>query len=221
MELHTTTYDGRLAFLFVDEQERVVNYPTRWMRSMTNSPANYPEGTLRRYAEKVRDLGAFLEAHDVYGQVPVDDALVQLSRVAVSKFYASLQAAGLKAATVRLAEAAVRSFTQWMSTDEAKYAHPRILFPKGEKLLTPPTQNRLPRYLTHRQVIQLAGTLRFEAQRLVLHFMFDTGLRVSEVPRVRLRDLPDWHHFPDGQMYFPLEVRGSKGRGSQLKARET
>lgn len=221
MQLHTSTFEGRIAFLFVDEQERVVEYPTEWMRSMASSPKKYPDGTLRRYAEKLRDFGSFLEGHEIYGQVPLDDALAGLTRVPVSKFYTSLQAGGLKAATVRLAEAAIRSFTQWMSTDEAKYAHSRTMFPKGSKLLTPPPQNRLPRYLTHLQVVKLSEALRFEAQRLVMHFMFDTGVRVSEVPRVRLKDLPDWHHYPEGQMYFPLEIRGSKGRGGELKARST
>ena len=221
MELHTTRYDGRIAFLFVDEQERVVEYPTEWMRSLARSPRNYPDGTLCRYAEKFRDFGSFLEDHEVYGQVRLDAALAGLTRIPVSKFYTSLQAQGLKAATVRLAEAAIRSFTQWMSTDEARYAHSRTMFPKGSKLLTPAPQNRLPRYLTPLQIIQLLQALRFEAQRLVLHFMFDTGVRVSEVARVRLKDLPDWHHFPDGQMYFPLEIRGSKGRGGEPKARST
>jgi integrase/recombinase XerC len=221
MELHVSTYDGRIAFLFVDEQERVVEYPTEFMRSLGLAPRNYPDGTLERYAEKIRDLGAFIESDQVLGQVRVDDAFATMTRLHVSAFYKSLQDAGLKPATVRLAESAVRRFTQWMSTDEAKYMHRRELFPKGSTLLTPPPQNRQPRYLTHRQVIAVSQALRFEAQRLAVHFMFDTGLRVSEVPRVLLSDLPDWHHYPEGQMYFPLVVRGSKARGRDFKTRMT
>jgi integrase/recombinase XerD len=214
VDLHISKFEGRIAFLFVDSKERIVEYPTGWMRSMVRSPRRYPDGTLCRYAEKVRDFGTYLEGHKVYGQARLDDAFASLSRIPVSDFYTALQAAGLKAATVRLAEASVRSFTQWMSTDEAKYAHSRTLFPKGSNLLTSAPQNQLPRFLTYLQVIELSKMLRYEAQRLVVHFMFDTGLRVSEVPRVLLRELPDWHHYPDGQMYFPLDV---PSRPSDLK----
>lgn len=221
MRLHVSKYEGRPAHLFVDDEERVVELPTEFLRSLGTSSNRPAPGTISRYAEKVRDLCTFLELHEVYGQLRVDDALTNLKLTAVSEFYKSLQAVGQKASTVRLAEAAVRRFMNWLNSDEARYVHKRPLYPENAPSRTPPPGVQQPRYLTSSQVILLVQALRFEAQRLVVHFIFDTGLRVSELPRVRKIDLPDWRHYPDGQMYFPLIVKGSKGRGGVLKERQT
>ncbi|MCT7307118.1 tyrosine-type recombinase/integrase [Ralstonia wenshanensis] len=221
MELHVTTYEGREAFLFLDDEERIVELPTEWLRSLTKGAQKVASGTLHRYAEKIRDLITFLGNHEIYGQWRVDDAIRNLNRIVLNEFYLSLQAAGLKESTVRLAEAATRRFTNWLNTDEAGYVHARALYGEGSAFLTPAPTKRLPRYLTPAQVTSLLTNLHYEAQRLVVHFMFDTGLRISEVPRVMRRDIPDWRHYPEGQMYFPLLVRGSKGRGGQVKERYT
>lgn len=221
MPLHITEYEGKPAFLFLDEEERVIELPTEYFRSLVTSPKTSAPGTLQRYAEKVRDLCIFLENHDVYGQLRVDDALKTLKVPAISEFYKELQTAGQEASTVRLAESAVRKFTNWLNTDEAKYVHKRPLYPESAPYRTPAPTKKQPRYLTSHQVIELLQTLHYEAQRLVVHFIYDTGLRISEVSRVRKTDLPDWRHYPNGQMYFPLIVKGSKGRGGKYKERQT
>lgn len=221
MPLHITEYEGKPAFLFLDEEERVIELPTEYLRSLVTSPKKSAPGTIQRYAEKVRDLCSFLETHDVYGQLRVDDALRTLKVPAVSAFYMALQARGQEPTTVRLAESAIRRFTNWLNSDEAKYVHQRPLYPENAPYRTPAPSKKQPRYLTSNQVIQLLQTLHYEAQRLVVHFIYDTGLRISEVSRVRKTDLPDWRHYPDGQMYFPLIVKGSKGRGGKHKERQT
>ena len=221
MPLHVTKYEGQPAFLFLDEEERVVELPTEFLRSLVSSPKKSAPGTIQRYAEKIRDLCIFLENHDVYGQLRVNDALKTLKVPAISAFYKALQTAGQEASTVRLAESAVRRFTNWLNSDEAKYVHKRPLYPENAPYRTSAPTKRQPRYLTPQQVIELLQGLHYEAQRLVAHFIYDTGLRVSEVSRVRKSDLPDWRHYPEGQMYFPLIVKGSKGRGGKFKERQT
>ncbi|AZG13805.1 tyrosine-type recombinase/integrase [Cupriavidus pauculus] len=221
MDISWTTYDSHLAFLFVDEQERIIEFPTEWMRSQAKSAKKLADGTQHRYAEKVRDLCRFLGRHPIYGQWRVDDALRRMNRVMLNEFYRSLESLGQGPAAVRLAEVAIKEFTNWLNSDEANYAHTRPLYPEHAPLITPPPIKRIPRYLTEQQVIQLLSGLHYEAQRLVVHFVYDTGLRISEVPRVLKSDLPDWRHYPDGMMYFPLLVRGSKGRARQLKERYT
>lgn len=221
MPLHITQYESKPAFLFIDEEERVIELPTEYFRSLVTSPKTFAPGSLKRYAEKVRDLCSFLETHEVYGQLRVDDALRNLKIPAASAFYKALQGAGQGASTVRLAEVATRGFTNWLNSDEAKYVHRQPIYPENAQYRTPSPTKKQPRYLTHLQVIELIQTLHYEAQRLVVHFIYDTGLRISEVPRVRKSDLPDWRHYPEGQMYFPLIVKGSKGRGGKFKERQT
>ena len=45
------------------------------------------------------------------------------------------------------------------------------------------------------------------------------GCVLSEAERLLKRELPDPRNFPDGLKYYPLYVRGSKGRGGQIKER--
>jgi integrase/recombinase XerD len=221
MQLHSTAFKDRPAFLFIDEEERVVELPTEWLRSLADAAKRVAPGTLLRYAEKIRDLCGFLSDHPIHGQWRIDDGIRNIDRIVLNQFYRSLQAKGQQAATVRLAEAAVRSFTSWLNSDEAGYVHSRPLYPQNSPSLTPVPVKRIPRYLTPPQVVNLLQALHYEAQRLVVHFLFDTGLRISEIPRVLKDDLPEWRHYPEGQMYFPLLVKGSKGRGGQIKERYT
>jgi integrase/recombinase XerD len=221
MELHKTTYEGRQAYLFVDDEERIVERPTEFFRWQVKSARKPAKGTLDRYSEKIRDFCNFLEGHEVYGQMRLDDAIELLRRPIVNAFYKSLQDSGQGESSVRLAEAAVRKFTNWLNTDAANYVHKRPIYPEKSEGMTPSVTGRKPRWLDADDVIKLLKHMHFEAQRLVTHFMYDTGLRISEVPRVLLVDLLDWHHYPDGQMYFPLLVRGSKGRNRQIKERYT
>lgn len=160
MYLHVAKYEGHPAYLFIDDDERVIELPTEFLRSLIASPNRPAPGAMRRYAEKVRDLCSFLENHDVYGQLRIDDALKNLKRPALSSFFMSLQAAGQEASTVRLAEAAVRRFTNWLNTEEARYVHKRPLYPDNAPLFTPAPAKRQPRYLTKPQVIQLLQALR-------------------------------------------------------------
>jgi len=219
MHLHVGTFEGKRALLFLDKEERIVDLPTRFFRSLSNSSRKLAPDTISRYSVKIRDLCGFLEADPVYGQFRIDDALACLKRPALQRFYSSLQDAGRETATVRLAEAAVRCFANWLNSDESGYVHERNIYPEIGGALTPAPSKRQPRYLTEFEVIQLINAQRYEAQRLVVHFMYDTGVRISEVERVLATDLPDWRHYPEGQMYFPLFIRGSKGRGGNIKQR--
>ncbi len=221
MDLHVTEYEGKVAFLFIDADERIVEFATEFMRSLCKSARKFPKGTLVVYAQKLRDLCVYLENHPVYGRLSIDDALKLLKRPAVEAFYLALQTQGLGEHTVRLAESTVRRFTSWMNSDEANYAHARPIYPDGAAHLTPKPTRRNPKYLKHDQVVTLILCLRFEAQRLALHFLYETGIRISELPRVLKLDLPDWTQYPANQMYFPLLIRGSKGRGGQIKQRYT
>lgn len=72
-----------------------------------------------------------------------------------------------------------------------------------------------------------------ERERVLLQFLYDSGLRRSELPRVTLQDFQDTRRFnsesfissntdqPIHANYVPLKVKGSKGRGNQIKPRWT
>lgn len=70
-----------------------------------------------------------------------------------------------------------------------------------------------------------------ERERVLLQFLYDSGLRRSELPKVSLEDFKDTISFNSESLitrdtdlpiyadYVPLRVKGSKGRGNQIKPR--
>ncbi len=221
MEIHQAQDShGRPAFLALDSHERIVVLPTDYLRSLSLSPAKRADRTLVEYSLRLRELCRYLQAHPVYGALRLDDAIGALDLRSIDEFYQSLQARGLAASTVRGIEAVTRGFTKWLTSEEAGRVHSRWVYGRSS-YRTPAPSSRVPRYLVPSQVVALLQGMHWETQRLIGHFIYDTGLRVSEVPRVLRIDLPLPEEYPSDQMYYPLFVRGSKGRGDQLKPRYT
>lgn len=220
MEVHRSRSDRKPSFLLLDTTERVAVLPTDFIHSLERSAQQMATGTLDLYAGRIRDFCSFLEGHEVYGQVCVDDALRAVGLPLLDEFFRACTARGLSTSTVRGYEVVLRKFTNWLTTEEAGRARERAIY-ENLSYRTPAPSKRMPRYLTVEEVIVLLQGMRWEVQRLIAHFIFDTGLRVSEVPRVLKQDIPLLEQYPATQMYFPLFVRGSKGRGGEIKQRYT
>ena len=206
--------------MLLDESERVATLPTNFIQSLERSPRQRSQATLDLYARRLRDFCSFLEDHPVFGQYRVDEAVRALGLPVMDEFYRACSARGLGASTIRGYEVLLKQFTDWLSTEESGRVRERALY-TNITYRTPRPQLRMPRYLTLDQVIELLKGMHWEAQRLVAHFIYDTGLRASEVPRVLKSDLPVFEHYPSSLMYFPLFVRGSKARGKEFKERYT
>lgn len=79
----------------------------------------------------------------------------------------------------------------------------------------------------------LIQSTRLERERVILQFLYDSGVRRSELIRVTLKDFRDTVNFnsekfisvdsdqPIHADYVPLAIKGSKGRGNQIKPRWT
>jgi integrase/recombinase XerC len=220
MEVHRSRTSIKPSFLLLDSAERVAILPTNFIQSLERSPQKKADGTLVLYASRIRDFCSFLEEHEVYGQVSLDDALRAMGLPLLDEFYSACAARRLERQTVRGYEVVLKLFTDWLTTEEASRARTTAIY-ENLPYRTPAPSKRMPRYLMVDEVITLLQGMHWEVQRLIAHFIFDTGLRVSEVPRVLKNDLPLFEQYPSTQMYFPLFVRGSKGRGGEIKERYT
>lgn len=220
MDIHRSAINGRPAYLILDSSEQVVELATDFMRSVALSTKNRADGTLELYAGKLRDFCAFLESHPILGQVRTDDAIVALSLPVIDEFYRACVARGLKTSTIRGYEVVIKLFTEWLSTEDAGKVHKVFLY-EHTPFRTATPRRKMPRFLTPTQVVNLLQHMHWEVQRTATHFIYDTGVRISEVSRMRKSDLPDPSHYPAGQNYFPLFVHGSKGRGGETKERYT
>lgn len=217
MILHSWMNGDTERFSFLDDLERIVELPTGFMKTKAGQLATKSRPV---YARRIRDLCQFLENHEVFRQVRVDLAIREMSLIVIEDFYRDREAFGLSSSTVRGYEITIREFCKWLTSAQSGYAMGRSLY-EGQRFLTKSPATRLPRLTTVELVIALLKHMNFEEHRLVAHFVYDTGLRLSEVPRMRKSDIPDPLLYPRDTMYFPLFVSGSKGRGNQRKPRTT
>lgn len=107
------------------------------------------------------------------------------------------------------------------NSDYSGYLHERPLFALGEKRAAAAPSKKLPRSLSFEKIVELSQRCHHEAQRLLIHGAYDTGIRASEIPLITKADLPDINRFPPDWNYFGLHVKGSKARGRNFKERKT
>lgn len=172
------------------------------------------------YASRLRRFCQYLEYHPAFGQVQVDVAIKSLSLIVVEDFLISLDAKGLMSSTVRGYEITIREFCKWLCSSQSGYALKQDLYANQNFISRKPV-TRLPNLTDASTVIKLLSRLNFEEHRLVAHFIYDTGLRISEVPRVLKSDIPNPTEYPPDTAYYPLFVSGSKGPKDQPKGRVT
>ncbi|VTU32019.1 site-specific tyrosine recombinase XerC [Variovorax sp. RA8] len=203
--------------LFLDDRERVVELATGFVE---HKSGKLSAKSIPLYARRIRDLCAYLERHEVFSAVRVDVALTQLSLSVIKDFLRDREALGHKSQTLRGYEITIRELCKWLPSAEAGNALSRDPFVSDSWLTAKPI-SELPALTTVDVVIRLLMHMNFEEHRMVAHFMFDTGLRISEVGRVLKSDIPDPTQYPRSVMYFPLFVRGVKGRQDEVNHRAT
>lgn len=217
MIVHSWSDEHVVRFTFLDDQERIAVLPTSFIKSKARRLSIKSRET---YVSRTKGFCSFLESHPAFGQVRVDVALRALNLRIVEDFYHQLERQGLSSSTVRGHEITVKEFCKWLASSHSGQVHKNSLY-KDIKFLTKKPSTRLPPLIDAVSVIRLLSVMNFEEHRLIGHFIYDTGLRISEIPRVLKSDIPDPILYPRETMYFPLFVAGSKGLGDQLKPRTT
>lgn len=217
MIVHSWTDIDTVRYTFFSDRERITELPTAFIKAKAFRLA---KKSLAVYARRLRDFCDFLEHHQVYRIIEVDEALKNTSLMLIEDFFKTLDARALSSSTIRGYEITIREFCKWLSSSHAGNILNKDIY-AGQTFLTKSPSTRLPALINSEKVISLIKCLNFEEQRLVAHFIYDTGLRISEVPRVLKSDIPNPMDFHRDVMYFPLIVSGSKGKGDQFKERVT
>lgn len=220
MHLHVSNQSGVKSYLFLDDSERVAILPTNYIKDLASSPKKYSFGTLDLYSRRMESLCDFLEQHHVFGQVSVDQAISKINLTLLDEYYLSLNNRGLGASTVRGHEVVVKGFTDWLTTVQAGHIHNSSIYRNVKYRTTAPTKS-MPKFVVAEEVVKLCEGMHWEIQRLVTHVMFDTGMRVSEVARLLKSEVPLLENYSTSTEFFPLFIRGSKGRGRNYKERYT
>ena len=136
--------------------------------------------TIRAYQGDLRDFLAFLEEEGL----PLDRA----DRIEMRRYLARLRQRGLSPATLGRKVASLKAFFRFLREEGTLKTDP------ASALRAPRKARRLPRLLTEEEVTRLLEIpLRRDffgiRDRAILEVLYSTGVRVSELTRMRLGDL--------------------------------
>jgi len=218
LTLSATTVGGWKIYTYFNDGI-IVELPTKWLRALSCRP-RYSEQTVCQYGRSVSDFLKWLLEAEYHSQHSLDTILKITTRRDIEFWLKDRKAARIEASTLRNREVAVKLLFDWLTTEEGGRIRSLENMPyKTGELISAPPERRKPRFVTSEDIIKLLNGFHNESERCLGHFLYDTGLRISEAERLLKSELPDPRNFPDGLKYYPLYVRGSKGRGGQIKER--
>jgi site-specific recombinase XerD len=216
--LSATVHSGKNILTYFNDGI-IVELPTRWLHSLSSKP-RYSDLSVNQYGRNVTDFLRWILEVEHYSNHSLDTVLKIATRRDIEHWIKDRKAARIEASTLRNREVGVKMFFDWLTTDEGNRVRTLENTPyKTGNLISPPPEGRKPRFVTSEGIIRLLNGFHNESERCLAHCLYDTGMRISEAERLLKRELPDPKNFPDGLKYYPLYVRGSKGRGGQIKER--
>jgi integrase/recombinase XerD len=217
--LHKCNIDDVPLYTLFDSEERVVVHPTLYLASLRRK--NRPVTSQRQIAHVVKLHCEWIENSPSFADLPIDEALAALDYDDILDWIIKQRTEdGVSETTINNREILVRGMYKWFTTNEAGRC--RTAIPWVDGAFTRQPHEKAPRFLTAEQVITLLTGMHNESQRAAAHFVYDTGVRVSELVRMTRRYLPSEDNWPDEVNYYPLLVPGSKPpRGHKVKSRYT
>lgn len=195
-----------------DEDEQIFELASRFLASLADSAKGFSEKTIGLYGKNLKYFGQYLRQVDRYDRLSLDQVVAALPPGALDQYFKHLEKDGIESATRRNRDVVLKKFFEWLTTSDADSARISSGYEAGLKTSAPKRKAR--RYVLPEQVIRLLGAFYHESQRCMVHAMYDTGVRVSEVPRILKEDVDALDHWPEDYAYLPLLIRGSKGRGN-------
>lgn len=218
--LHVSMLNGRPLVTIFDEFEKVVEIVIKYSLYL-NTNLKYSPKSIKSYIEDVKKLLDFIRSsgfltffHDR------SELLLKVSSVHIIQFLHHLRNDGNGDATIRSCDARLRAFFFWLYSFKSSYIVDFELNPYSDgKYKTPKPIRNSKKFIMAEELICFLNSFSSEHDRVLGHFMYDTGARVSETERVRLSHLPDPENYPKEFVYFPITIYGSKGRGGIIKER--
>lgn len=228
IKIGTQTVSGALVF---DDQGKVVRYASEWLTTLTDLQV-IAYTSAETYARNIVYFIEYLSRRPENLGLTADEMLLRANFTVLEDWVISEQeTASLDRSTIRNREGCLRSFYDFLSKSE--YRDPVIEespFPVKFISAKPHLKQVVSASLS--DLVALMNESPYERERLLLQFMYDSGVRISEVQRVTYRDIQEAIKFSNSEFvsskkaevpvhpgYAPILIRGSKGRGNSIKER--
>lgn len=218
-----------------DDGERLLPLVSSYLnRNFRNTLLSDP--TVLAYGRHISYLLTHLNAKPEYETCDRDDALLSVGLGHLESYLAKLDTEGLAPKTVQVRDAAYSNFFNTHLCKSFGTTPPlRGDNPYDGGVLRPGKANTLG-IIQPSSMAELEALILYahsERERGLLQLIYDSGLRVSEVPRITLQDIRDAlahqtlhlvsaeSNIPINADYSPLSVKGSKGKKNTIKPRLT
>lgn len=217
--------------LILDDDEKVVTYPTEWLSALVEAQ-KIAYTSAETYARNMTYFLKYLRSREEFFGLTLDESLLQVKRTVLEDWFIHQgEVEGIDRSTVRNREACIRSFYDFITDGERR---DKLLDknPFPDDFVSPKPHKKQVVRAGLSDLIALMNECRYERERLLFQFMYDAGVRVSEVERITFGDIRDAINFTQSPFtasdkldtpvlpgYAPLLIRGSKGRGNSIKER--
>lgn len=191
-------------------------------------------GSADTYGKNLTYFLSYIRSRPDYDDDETDEVFTTIPAYVIQEYLTHLtRIEGIESPTVRNRDATIRSFMDYLCSSTEDREPLRSDNPYRDGYLSKAPKRTPVISCDFDDLTVLIESTRLERERTILQFLYDSGLRRSELPRVTLEDLNAAARFnsqrfiardrdqPIRADYAPLEVRGSKGRGNEIKPRWT
>lgn len=189
--------------------------------------------TARTYGANIRYFLDYLENHNAFKFFKLDEALLHVQKHTIEEYNTYLKnKKGLSSQTIRNRDAALMSFISgYLCQGQSNQKALKSDDPYVNGLLAPSAKSNLIESCDIEELITLIKMTDFERERCLLQFLFDSGVRRSEVSRISKGTVDEALKSDNKNMilgeaivytpsdYTHLHIDGAKGRNREYKSR--
>lgn len=186
------------------------------------------------YARNLTYFLKYIRSRSDYSNDESDEVFLTVPSYVIQEYLTFLsQENKTSSATVRNRDATIRAFIEFLCTANEYGKALRKDNPYSHGFLSKAPKRTPIRACTLDELAILMNSTNLEREKIILQFLYDSGLRRSELPRLTLEDFIKVMEFnkqkfaptrldqPIYRDYISLQIKGSKGRGNEIKSRST
>ncbi|QIT19198.1 tyrosine-type recombinase/integrase [Acinetobacter pittii] len=186
------------------------------------------------YGKNLTYFLKYIRSRSDFDDDETDEIFITIPKYVIQEYLTFLNRdEHISSSTVRNRDATIRAFIEFLCNSTEDREPLRKDNPYSDGYLSKAPKRTPITSCTLDDLVVLIESTHSERERALLQFLYDSGLRRSEIPRVTLENFRDAANFnsekfivhdsdqPIHADYVPLEVKGSKGRGNEIKPRWT
>ena len=184
------------------------------------------ERSVQEYGKTLSYLCRWIEGVQPYKGVDLANSIRLLVRADVTDWLHYMSQNGVDSnTTLHSREACLKKFLDWLCTHDGGHFRRIEDSPWGVDgtlaYVANPASPLSPKFLPTEVIIKLLNGMYNEAERCMFHTQYDTGLRISELVALKLKDLPKMEDYYASNQFIPFGIAGAKGRAGKSKYRIT